>query len=176
MNYWRCSCGATFEEPGDWSGWTEYTARHVLAAGKGLLEGEHKPEGLFNEAGEMLADKMNYKKAVKEGYLRPKDAAGAPAGGERAGPEPKGTPLKGQMRFITVDLPPELFVLYELARAKFPEEYGQATFAEWLTDCVMALYREHPELGFDVLFGDRPEVEDYKGGTGREAEDVGPVN
>jgi len=153
---WQCSCGEVFKETGNREGYGQLM-KHIWDAKQDEPDAEHKAVGLIDEeTGEVLVQGQNIKKAIKEGYVKPKALDKTPKSSGR-----KTSPIRGESKFLKVDLDPELWVLYELARAKFPESYGETTFEEWITDCILAFYQEHPELGFDVLFRNRPEVQQF---------------
>lgn len=163
---WRCACGFEAQETGDRKGYG-VVQRHVTEQRRlGAPTDEHKILGLF-DGDELLVKGPNMRLAMRLGYVQPKEG---PAHEEEAAlvgqPHRKGSPVRVQTKFITVEVDPALYILYELAKAMFPEDYGEATFAEWIEDCVIGFYADHPELGFDVLFRHRPEVRDYCGRCG----------
>jgi hypothetical protein len=74
------------------------------------------------------------------------------------------------MRLVDVDLDPSLWILFDLARLRWPDEYQDTPqgFARWLEECIFAFYAEHArELGFDLLLARSLE----RLGLGREISD-----
>jgi hypothetical protein len=154
-------CGEAFTETGDRKGLGRAWS-HIRDALAGKIDGNHRIMGLFGDGGEELVHGPNAGLAIKKGLIRSKkDDYLEEEEREKAKPVKRSSPLKAELRFIRIDLPAELWLLFEMARMRFPKEYGQATFEEWLTDCVIGFYTDHPELGFDVLFANRPEVVEY---------------
>lgn len=150
---WTCECGAEFEATG--KGSTELM-QHI-ATGK---ETGCKWIGLVDKStGEVLARRA--RDAVARGLIRKSVSKKLPAA--KTAPEARstsqgkftpGSPIRGSMKFQHVELPPALWVLFELARLKWPGEYpdNEAGFVKWLTECVFVFYEEHArELGFDQL-------------------------
>lgn len=142
---WRCDCGESFEEDGSGVGTKQMMSHYNKTRHKilGLFEGEEKLLG-----GRSIAA------AQKRGYIPKKQKAKSPMS-----PDIQFlSPAKAVIKPIVVELSPTLLVLYEVARARFPEEYGEAPLEQWVEECVMGFYRDHAdELGLSALLKLRPE-------------------
>lgn len=66
------------------------------------------------------------------------------------------SPIKGKLTYSQFNLDEVLLVLYNMARAKFPEY--RKPFPEWIVDCCVGFYREHPELGLHELLAAHPAI------------------
>lgn len=135
---WRCTCGAEFPEPGDWSGFTA-SFNHMRQAG--WARAGHRTVGLVDtQTGEILVPGRNHQRAQQMGWLTPKGK-----GGRKPKPKPNQGFVsvsigKGVVQPIVIELPTTFLAFYDLARAVFPE-YRDATLSQWLRDVVRGYYR-----------------------------------
>lgn len=140
---WACACGEEFGNYG-------LLMAHRRAQKRA---GEPCPPGMEArdaETGRVLARSLSEARA--RGLVTP----GKPREGKRRVTEPTtaGSPFKGSMSPVRVDLPAGLWPLFEVARLKFPGAYSNdgAGLARWITHCVFTLYRLLPEeLGLNIL-------------------------
>jgi len=160
---WKCECGQEFIEPGDKSGVHEMMAHYNQT--------KHRILGLFDaDTGEKLVNGRAISAAQKLGYLLPSDKPKTPpkkgkAKGEEKEPS-KGTnvtvvqqqaPAKAVIRPLITDLSPAILVLYEVARARYPQ-YLNASIQQFIEDCVVGFCSDHSdELGLDEILRQRPE-------------------
>lgn len=159
LMYWQCSCGEQFEEVGD----RQSLGMVMVHLRKAKQENgqEHRIMGLYADDGERVIEGWNPKKAQIEGYL-PKgklDEPGDGDAGDEAPPPPKKpgkSPFRAQMRYVHVELDPTVYILFDIARTKWPEEYpddSPETFSRWLRETVLAFYYEYREtMGISKLF------------------------
>lgn len=156
---WRCRCGAEFEETGDRKGWGQ-AYKHARDTGHSLRD----IIGLIDlDTGEVLVKGPDMRNAIGKGYVQPKDK---PAKARGAKAEVSST-TRARMRFQDVELDPSLWILFDLARLKWPEDYDDTpqSFAQWVAECCFYFYMEHAEeLGFDVLLAKSMERIAEKGG------------
>ena len=147
--FWVCdNCEEEFLESGDRKGWGQMW-RHTI-------DTKHKVQGLFNADGEMLIKGPDVRNAIKKGFIQPKEPKEPK---EAKSKSTSGNPgvsstTRAKMRFTDVELDPSLWVLYDLARLKWPDEYTDTPegFTFWIAECIFAFYQEHAEeLGFDIL-------------------------
>jgi hypothetical protein len=140
--FWVCEdCGEEYPETGDRKGWGQMF-RHKM-------DTKHKVKGLFSADGEMLVKGPDVRNAINKGYLRPKEKEA-----KKSSSNPVSSTTRARMRFQDVELDPSLWILFDLARLKWPDEYPDTPegFAFWLAECVYTFYAEHAEdLGFDIL-------------------------
>ena len=141
---WACSCGELFE--GSLAG-SMALARHT--GNKDNKAANCSWVGLIDVVTKEVVA-TNSKAAVAQGYIPGSTKTKAKVQGKFQ----EGTPLRGKMKFETVEIPIALWILFQLACVRFPEEYGDdaSAFIRWLTECVFGFYEEHAlELGFDKL-------------------------
>lgn len=158
--YWQCTCGEKFNETGIRDGYSE-AVKHNWKGRKGEIEGEHKFAGLFKADGTLLVAGQNIRKAILDGIIEP-----APKEKEtNTDKEALKSVIKAKMKFLEIEIDPEILVLYYLTKGKYPQ-YSSG-IGEWIADCIIDYYNEHRELGLDVILANRPEImENYatKGG------------
>lgn len=151
MRAWRCMCGQEWVETGDRSGFGRAT-HHIMEAAKQGEKGEHKIIGLVDlDTGELLVKGQRIQDAIAGGYVEPKLHV---PGGNKAKGATVGSPTRGRVFMQDVNLDPSLWILFDLARLKWPEEYDDTpqSFADWIAETIFTFYAEHAEeLGFDVL-------------------------
>lgn len=137
---WVCDCGEEFPETGDRAGWGKIF-RHKME------NKDHHVSGLYNaETGEQLVKGPDMRNAISKGYIKPKK--------KKEENKPVSSNTRAKMRFQDVELDPGLWVLFDLARLRFPDEYEDTpgSFADWVTETIYSFYIEHAdELGFDQL-------------------------
>lgn len=160
LYYWQCICGKKFSESGEREGYSE-AVKHIWQSRKGEIEGEHKFSGLYSSDGKLLVAGQNIRKAILEGFIEGKSK-------EKESSSEKETVksvIKAKMKFLEIEIDPEILVLFYLTKGKFPQY--SASIGEWVADCIIDYYNEHRELGLDVILLNRPEItENYalKGG------------
>ncbi|MBC7323961.1 MAG: hypothetical protein H5T99_01445 [Moorella sp. (in: Bacteria)] len=154
MLSWRCGCGEEF--PGTTAGFYGGLLTHRREQ---KAQGQPCPPiaGLFDDAGQKVAGSIN--EARQLGLLLPGEAqpaarasGGAPGRNQARAQASSTTRIK--MRFQDVELDPSLWILFDLARIKWPEDYDDTpeSFAQWVAECCFMFYMEHAkELGFDIL-------------------------
>lgn len=156
---WRCECGEEWPESGDWKG--------ASAAGNHARHIGHKIIGLVDrETGELIVKGWSIRNAQLKGIgqrkPKPSTSANESAGGEQPKEDRKKSPSAayGTIKPLVVDLSPELLVLYKIAQARFPEQYGDATLSEWISDCIGGYYADHAKtFMLNKFLGDlRPEL------------------
>lgn len=145
---WRCECGAEFPETGDRKGFGQLF-KHARETGHGM----RGVIGLIDlDTGELVIKGPDMRRAVAMGLVQPKEEKVAAKSGKAGASVSSSTRIK--MRFQDVELDPSLWILFDLARLKWPEEYDDTpeSFAQWVAECCYYFYMEHAEeLGFDVL-------------------------
>jgi hypothetical protein len=166
--FWVCECGEEFPESGDRKGWGQVW-RHSM-------DHKHKVKGLFDsETGEMLVKGPDMRNAINKGYLQPKEPKTVKSTPKKSGKDngQVSSTTRAKMRFTDVELDPSLWILFDLARLKWPDEYDDTpeSFAFWVAECIFAFYQEHAEeLGFDILLAKSIERIQSKGGTSWESQ------
>lgn len=154
---WMCSCGEEFPEYGKMT-------NHIMSKGRYDPDSSHSAVGLVDqETGELLIEGQNVKKAIELGYVKPKDKSkGKKEKSASANGKPKqtssgsnsGSNTLARIRFQNIEIDPALWILFDLARIKWPEEYDDnaESFSLWLTECIFRLYMDYSdELGFEGL-------------------------
>lgn len=147
MLFWRCECGATFEEkgreePGNDEGWIEAKA-HVA---QHKLHGEPEQiEGLYDsETGEMIFKGGFRPLAVSQGIL--------PYGPK--GPKPKkqdkdsSSPYQGRIFLKPIDLDPAIMLFFSEAQMRWPSVYPDddpKTIGKFILDCLITLWLAFPD-------------------------------
>jgi|GEM_PF-5208890 hypothetical protein len=143
---WRCQCGQSFPESGDGEGYRALFSH--IRTDHGGMQAMGMVEGLFDRRGIMLVRGPDMRNAVRLGYVKKKDAG-------RGGQEARtASTTRVRMKLVDVDLDPALWILFDLARLKWPDDYDDTpqSFARWVEECIFTFYAEHAsELGFDIL-------------------------
>ncbi|MEW6423667.1 MAG: hypothetical protein AB1523_02815 [Bacillota bacterium] len=152
--YWLCGCGEQFPVDG-------FYGRLLTHRRKRKAEGNACPpiKGLFDGEGQRVAGSINEARAL--GLLEPVSGRKTPgsggktpgSGGNTAGAKVSST-IRAKMRFQDVELDPSLWILFDLARLKWPDDYDDTpeSFAFWVAETIYTFYMEHAEeLGFDIL-------------------------
>lgn len=152
--YWQCSCGEQFEETGDRKGFGSYMT-HLRKENTDIENDDekHKCEGLYSDEGKLLQKELSLKKAALNGYVEQKKSTTKNDDEEM---EKVRSVTKVKTKIIDIDLDPEIFFLYYITRQKYPNY--KADLGTWINECVMQHYIEHPELGLNQLFKERPEL------------------